>query len=115
TAGPASLNVLQIARPSLVADLRTTIHRAVKTGKPARKERALVRLEGRPCEVNIQVVPFKVATSEQSWLRVIFDETTHSLKSAIAPGALGKTAEQREMNELQRQLAASRESLQAII
>src|SRR6266566_3130110 len=45
--GPATLNLLQLVRPSLMADLRSTIRRAIKTDKPARKERALVKLKGR--------------------------------------------------------------------
>src|SRR5437870_8751693 len=39
TPGPATLNLIQLARPNLVPDLRTTIRRAIKTDKPARAER----------------------------------------------------------------------------
>ena len=35
--GPATFNLLQLARPTLVPDLRATIRRAFKTYKPARK------------------------------------------------------------------------------
>src|SRR5207247_9454351 len=59
THGPATLNLIQLARPNLVPDLRTTIRRAIKTDKPARAERAKVRLRGKSYEINIQVVPFK--------------------------------------------------------
>src|SRR5205085_2057258 len=45
--GPATFNLLQLARPALVPDLRTTIRHAIKTNKPARKERAKVRLGGK--------------------------------------------------------------------
>jgi two-component system CheB/CheR fusion protein len=113
--GPATLNLLQLVRRSLVADVRTTIHRALKTEKPERKERALVQLDGKTSEVNIEVVPFKIAASNQTWLLVIFDETTKGTKPGKSPLALGKTAAQREMIELRRELAASQESLQAII
>ena len=113
--GPATLNILQLARPSLVPDLRATIHRAVKTKKPARKERALVKINGKTCELNIEVVPFRIAGSDRPWLLVIFDETTKTTKARISPRLLGKTAGQREVGELRRQLAASKESLQTII
>src|SRR5207245_10494224 len=76
TPGPATFNLLQLARPTLVPDLRATIRRAIKTNKPARKERAQVKLGGRSYEINIQVVPFKIPGSDRSWLLVIFDETT---------------------------------------
>src|SRR5436190_10690369 len=46
TPGPATLNLIQLARPNLVPDLRATIRRAIKTDKPARAERAKVTLRG---------------------------------------------------------------------
>jgi two-component system CheB/CheR fusion protein len=113
--GPASLNIFQVIQPSLVADLRSVIHRANKTNKPVRKERALVKAEGKMREVNIQVVPFKIPASNKLWFLVIFDETTRGTKPGVLPRRLGKTASERELAELHRQLAASKESLQAII
>src|SRR5438876_7432056 len=113
--GPATFNLLQLARPTLVADLRATIKHAIKTDKPARKERARVKLKGRSYEINIQAVPFKIPGSDKSWLLVIFDETTKGTKPGKVPLALGKTAAQRDVAELHRELAASKESLQTII
>jgi two-component system CheB/CheR fusion protein len=113
--GPATFNLLQLARSTLVPDLRATIHRAIKTDKAARKERAKVKLGGKSYEINIQVVPFKVLGSDKPWLLVIFDETTKGAKREKLPPPLGKTAPERELGELRRELAASKESLQAII
>ncbi len=113
--GPATFNLLRLARPTLVPDLRATIHRAIKTDKPARKERAKVKLSGRTYEINIQAVPFKIPGTDKSWLLVIFDETTEGTKREKLTRALGKTATEREVGELRRELAASKESLQAII
>jgi two-component system CheB/CheR fusion protein len=115
TPGPATFNLLQLARPALVPDLRATIRRAIKTDKPARKERAKVKLRGKNYEINIQVVPFKVPGSDKPWLLVIFDETTKGTKREKLPRPLGKTATEHELGELHRELAASKESLQAII
>jgi len=115
TPGPATLNLLQLVRPTMVADLRSTIHRALKTERPARKERTLVKYAGKTREVNIEVVPFKVPASDKSWLLVIFDETTKGTRPGKLPQTLGKTARQRETAELRRELEASKESLQAII
>src|SRR5436189_1216670 len=113
--GPATFNLLQLARSTLVPDLRATIRRAIKTDKPARTERAKVKLGGRNYEINIQAVPFKIPGSDKSWLLVIFDETTKASKLKKLPRVLGKTATEREVGELRRELAASKESLQAII
>jgi two-component system CheB/CheR fusion protein len=115
TAGPASLNVLQLVRRSLVADLRATIRNAMKSERPARKERALVKLDGKTVEVNIEVVPFKITASDDPWFLIIFDETTKGIKPAKLPRALGKTAAQRELLELRRELDATKGSLQSIL
>src|SRR6266513_383323 len=115
TPGPATLNLIQLARPNLVPDLRTTIRRAIKTDKPARAERAKVTLRGKSYEINIQVVPFKIPGSDKSWSLVIFDETTSRSKAERFLQSLGKTGVQREITELRRELAVSKESLQATI
>ena len=114
-AGPASLNLLQIVRPSLVADLRNIIRRSIKTNKPTRKERAVFRHNGKSRQINIQVVPFKLPTLDKPWLLIIFDETTIGSRPGKLPKHLGKTASQREVVEMRRELAATKESLQGII
>lgn len=104
---PTTRNLLQLARPSMVADLRATIDRAIRTNKPARKERALVKFDDKIREVNIEVVPFKTAESDKSWTLVIFDETTKGARPGRLLEVLGKTASQREMSEMRRELSAS--------
>src|SRR5882724_7062204 len=115
TPGPATLNLIQLARPNLVPDLRATIRRAIKTDKPARAERAKVTLRGKNYEINIQVVPFKSPGADKSWFLVIFDESTSGAKRERLLRVMGKTAAQRDVAELHRELAASKESLQTII
>ena len=113
--GPATFNLLQMVRSSLAADLRNIIRRCIKTNKPTRIERSLIKHDGRVREINIQVVPFKIPATDKPWLLVIFDETTSGTKPGKTPKLLGKTAAQREIAELRRELGASKESLQAII
>jgi len=114
-AGPATLNLFQMVRPSLAADLRNVVRRCIKTNKPSRTEGAVMQHNDRAREINIQVMPFKIAATDKPWLLVIFDETTKGTKPGKAPQLLRKTATQREIAELRRDLAASKESLQAII
>jgi two-component system CheB/CheR fusion protein len=113
--GPASFNLIQLARANLVPDLRTTIRRAIKTDKPVRRERAKVTLQGKDYEINIQVVPFKIPGTDKSWFLVIFDETATGSKPERLSQALARTSPQHHVMELQRELAASKESLQAVI
>src|SRR5437763_701052 len=113
--GPATFNLLQLARANLVPDLRATIRRSIKTNKSARAERAKVTLQGKNYEINIQVVPFKIPLSDKPWFLVIFDETTSRRKPERFLQPLGKMAAQAEVTELRQELAASKESLQVII
>jgi two-component system CheB/CheR fusion protein len=115
TPGPATLNLIQLARPNLVPDLRTTIRRAIKTDKPVRAERVKVTLRGKNYDINIQVVPFKVPGADKSWFLVIFDEGTSGTKPERLLRVVGKTSAQREVTELRRELAVSKDSLQTII
>jgi two-component system, chemotaxis family, CheB/CheR fusion protein len=113
--GPATFNLIQLARTNLVPDLRATIRRSIKTDKPARAERAKVTLQGRNYEISIQVVPFRVPGTDKSWFLVIFDETTRRTKPERLAQAPGKASAQREVTDLRRELATSKESLQTII
>src|SRR5262249_54270363 len=72
--GPANLNLLHMAKPGLVPDLRATIHRAMRTGQPARKERVFVKRDAHVAELALEVVPFKVPTSDINWALIIFSE-----------------------------------------
>jgi two-component system, chemotaxis family, CheB/CheR fusion protein len=117
-AGPASLNLLHLAKPSLVPDLRAIIHRALRTGQPARRERALIKRDAHVAEVNIDVVPFKVPNSDKSWALVVFTEEG---KSAEKGGTGSKKRKAKKMvaadeiQQLRDELGATKESLQAII
>ena len=113
--GPATLNLIQLARPNLVPDLRATIRRAIKTDKPARIERAKVTLRGKNYEINIQVVPFKIPGTNKPSFLVIFDESTRDNKRERLLRVLGKTSAQREVTDLRQELAASKDSRQTII
>jgi two-component system CheB/CheR fusion protein len=113
--GPATFNLIQLARASLVPDLRATIRRSIKTDKPARTERAKVTLRGKEYEINIQVVPFKSPGTERSWFLVIFNETTVATQPENVSRPRSKMSAEREVAELRRELAAAKESLQTII
>ncbi len=108
-------NLFQLVQPSMVADLRATIDRAIKSDNPARKERALVNFDGKTREVNIEVVPFKMVGSEKSYLLVIFDETTKGARPGRVLQALGETTTQRKMSRMRRQLRATQSAGQEML
>jgi two-component system CheB/CheR fusion protein len=115
TADVGTRNFLQLVRPSMVADLRATIDHAIKSGKPARKERALVNFDGKTREVNIEVVPLKMAASDKPYFLVIFDETTKGTRPGKVLQALGETATQRKMNRMRRELSATQSAGQEML
>src|SRR5262249_518570 len=100
-----------------VPDIRATVHRAVRTGQPARKERAFVKRDAHVAEVNIEVVPFKVANADGNWLLVVFTEAGNmEAKAASKPKKKkGKSPREAEFKELRDELSANKESLQSII
>src|SRR5260370_38061769 len=102
--GQATFNLIQLGGANLVPDLRATIRRSMKTGKPARTERAKVTLRGKNYEINIQVAPFKIPAADKSWFLVIFDETTSRTKAERLLQPLGKEGPHREVPELHREL-----------
>jgi hypothetical protein len=89
--------------------------RAMKTGKPARKERVLVKFNDKTREVNIEVVPFKLSASAESWLLIIFDETTKGTRPGRLLEIMGKTTTQREISEMQRELSTSQSAGQELL
>src|SRR5262249_13760201 len=117
TAGPATLNLLHMAKPGLVPDLRATIHRALRTGQPARKERVFVKRDAHVAELSLEVVPFKVPTSDTEWALVVFNEMGTTEKTTVSKSKKKgrRSAVETEVGHLRDELSATKESLQAII
>ena len=114
--GPATLSLLHLARAALVPDLRAAIHRAIKTGHPVRKEGAIMKYDSRIVEVNIEVVPFKIPTSEGTWMLVVFDHAEEKKVGAKkVKGGGDARARHGDIEQLREELSATKESLQAII
>ncbi len=120
-AGNASLNLLKMARESLVLDLRTAIAKAMKQDAAVRLENAAVRHNGHVLPVAIEVIPFRSGPAEERYFLVLFQENRAAeveSPRAVAgrpSGKARKETERREMTKLREELATSRESLQAII
>jgi two-component system CheB/CheR fusion protein len=118
TAGPATLNLLHMARSGLVPDLRAIIHRALRTGQPARKERVFLKRDAHVAELLLEVVPFQVPTSDINWALVIFNEMASPERASVSKSKKKKgkgSAAENEVAHLREELSATKESLQAII
>ena len=114
-AGPATLNLLHMARSTLVPDLRAAIHRAFRTKQPVRKERAVLKHDDKVREVTIEAIPFNVATSESTWVLVIFKEDDQKSERRAKKFNKAAATPEGDLMRLREELSASKESLQAII
>lgn len=121
-AGSASLNLLKMARESLVLDLRTVISKALKQNTTIRHENAILRQNGHTQAISIEVIPFQLAASSERFFLILFQgnqisaaEPRH-VETAGPPAVKARQEkEHHELSNLREELASNRESLQAII
>lgn len=108
--GRASLNLLKMARPSLVFELRNTLLKARKAGQPVRKTDLEVKVNDTVHPVAIEVVPLKTDTGDNVYL-ILFQEAI----PVVTTG--GDTAEtrSRRIKQLEDELATLREDMRSII
>jgi two-component system CheB/CheR fusion protein len=118
--GAPSLNVLKMARPGLLVELRSVILKARRSGKRVRAEGVSIRQDSHSRKVNLEVVPIKTDGDATHYL-VLFDE--HEERRPTPPRiATGKekTSALRERHDarvanLEQELTATKDYLQAII
>jgi two-component system, chemotaxis family, CheB/CheR fusion protein len=121
--GTASLNLLQMARPALVIDLRTAMHRALKENTTIRRENILLKHNGDALLVSIEVIPFQPEVTGQRLFLVTFDcIKARELREEGDDSKLGRQAGRTrlrnlapEVERLRDELNSTKESLQAII
>ena len=116
TSGTATLNLVHMARPGLLPNLRNAIHRAFNTNQSVRRGGGTVTREGKVIQVNMEVVPFRLRNSDGKWALVIFNEVDGLKKETPKSKAKNrKKGAERDLQALHDDLAATKESLQAII
>jgi two-component system CheB/CheR fusion protein len=117
--GAASLNLLRMARETLVIDLRAALTKAIKIDAQVRHT-AHVRRDGHVSEVVIEVAPFRPAPESDRFFLIIFRESSGTVFEQARRGgkshATSSSARDgREITKLRSELATTRESLQTII
>ncbi len=116
--GDASLNLLKMARDDLLFGLRAAINEARRSGAPVRKEGLRTTIDGTSTSANLEVLPLGSATDRH--FLVLFEPRPPG-GGAARPPRKGPPRSRRgardesQARQLQRELAASREYLQAII
>ena len=121
--GSASLNLLQMARPPLIIDLRATIHRALKENAAIRRDNIFLKYNGETLLVNIEVIPFRAEGGDQRLLLITFDHVKAHRPGHEADGHRLSKGQPKsnsrsfslEVQQLRDELNSTKESLQAII
>ncbi len=107
--GNASFNLLKMARPGLRIDLRTAIHKCIKTGQPVKKDGLEVKIKNITCPVGIEVVQLNMIPDERYFL-VLF----HEYPSYVQSGNI-VTVRKSAHYQMEQEIAALREDMTSII
>jgi two-component system CheB/CheR fusion protein len=107
--GKASLNLMKMAHPGLGFELRNIVHKAKKTGQPARKTGLEISFEGKVHRISIEAMPVK-AGPEEDYFMVVFEEMP-AVQTDGDPGL----AKDRRVKQLEAELSALREDMRSIV
>ncbi|MBA2745351.1 MAG: PAS domain S-box protein, partial [Flavisolibacter sp.] len=112
--GKPNLSLIKMAREGLGFELRSVIHKAKTTNGPATKEGVLMQLNGIDRLVNIKVIPLP-KTIDPFYL-VLFQETVvlEAKKPRKVTGKEKSDAKDMRIQQLERELAQTREDMRAI-
>jgi two-component system CheB/CheR fusion protein len=120
--GQAGLTLPKMAREGLLVDVRAAIQKARKEDAPARKQGIRIKRDGRLLEVDIEVIPIKSPNSAERWFLVLFEEApppkTNARKISrreSGRGSIAQSAHERQVIQLQEELAHTKSTLQSII
>ena len=108
--GKASLNVLKMARASLVYELRNSVHKASKTGERVKKSGLEINVKGKLHLVSIEVIPLGAEMDEPLFL-IIFSE----LPSNESIDGKTNLTRDKVIKQLQNELSTVKDDMRSII
>jgi two-component system, chemotaxis family, CheB/CheR fusion protein len=119
--GRVSLNLLKMARPGLLYELRTLLEKARKNSISVAKDGIVLEDGSDNASVRLEVVPFRTPVRDQGHFLVLFEETKSAKpveepKPGVRQSAKA-IADTREVQiaRLKQELASTKEYLQSII
>jgi two-component system CheB/CheR fusion protein len=114
--GHASLNIIEMAREGLQSKLRAGIHSAATQNKELALRNVQVKTDGGFSGVNLTIRPYTEPEAAQPLLIVCFQEKEVKSKGKTGrPDQAAKSGRLLRVQELERELAYTRENLQAVI
>ena len=128
TRGSASLNLQKVVRPGLLMEVSAAIEQARKDGAPARRDRVHFEHSEEDLAANIEVVPLKMPDSDGRFYAILFEKAATStgpgfgarftrwwIEAFRASPRDSETEKDRRIGQLQREVEATRDYLQAAI
>ncbi|MBH8562666.1 PAS domain-containing protein [Nostoc sp. CENA67] len=121
--GRPSFNLLKMAKQDLRLELRTAIHQAKKRQVAVRKEGLQIKEDERVRHIRLDVVPFKLTPTAESYFLVLFEDISPleipALEAASDRNLTGisqqRRNQQQEITQLKQELGTTKEYLQSII
>ncbi|HJT33606.1 MAG TPA: CheR family methyltransferase [Pirellulales bacterium] len=116
--GEVNLHVLKMVRPGLLHAVQTALREVRKSQAPVRKEGLHISFNGHGRNVNLEIIPLVVADEPPHYLMLFEDVTEQESAAGVRvapPPPPDETSRDEELDQLRRELAASREYLQATI
>lgn len=119
--GRASLNLLKMARPGLLYELRALLEKCRKSGVPVSKDGVPLEEGSENTVMHLEVVPFTTPARDQRHFLLLFEEQD-SRKASPSPVSLSRKSAGRlsdtkdvQIVQLKQELASTKEYLQSII
>ena len=118
--GRASLNLLKMARPGLLYELRSLLDQARGNSVPVSKDDIVVEDGNETAVVRVEVIPFRTPARDQLHFLVLFEEReSHKLapEPKVARQSSRQISDAREVqiSQLKQEVASTKEYLQSII
>jgi two-component system CheB/CheR fusion protein len=107
--GRASLNLMKMAKQGMAFELRNIVHKAKKTGEPAKKTGLQIKTEDKTVNITIEAVPIKSETEEEYFL-IIFEQVPDA-EPAINYGSV----KDERVKQLEAEIATLREDMRSIV
>jgi two-component system CheB/CheR fusion protein len=111
--GHATLNILNMAREGIQYELRSGIHQALTKSKERRYPGLKVKINSKYQPVNMTIKPLTKAGEMQGLVMVSFEEVVQKKPKIEQKGKKPAPARNKQIHELEQELAYTRESHQA--
>jgi len=118
SSGRASLSILKMAREGLLLELRNAITRAKKDHVTVRREHVEVKTGQATRKVNLEVIPLRVANTNEPYLMIVFEEVGGEREQRLAKRAvvpIRKEGSSKRLAKMEQELAATTEYLHTVI